>query len=95
MSDEVKRDEIRVQLEQHHEAAEHDLGHDAADQSRADDGEVPARRRAEGRHGEGGDREQRHSYCHEPVDEFDDRMERRHGGQVVLVARGPVWTAET
>ena len=31
---EVQRHEIRVQLEEHDEAAEHDLGHDAADEAR-------------------------------------------------------------
>ena len=91
---EVESDEIGIELEEHDQAAEHDLSHDAGNQPRTEQGEVPAWWRAERCHGEGGDRYQSHCKAHEPVGELDDRMERGHGRQVVLEARGPVGAPE-
>ena len=91
---EVEGDEIGIELEEHDKATKHDLSRDAGNQSRAEQGEVPARRRPESCHGEGDDRHQRDCCAHEPVGEFHHRVERGHGRQVVLEARGPVGAAK-
>ena len=65
-----------------------------ADEPAGEEGQVPARRAAQRGHGEGDDRKHRHRDADEPVGELDDRMERGHGRQVVLVARGPVRATE-
>ena len=43
---EVAGDQVRVQLEEHDEAAEHDLSRDAGDEAGTDHREIPPRRAA-------------------------------------------------
>ena len=93
--DEVALHQPRVEVAEHDDPAEHDLGEDAGDEAPREQLEVAAPRDPPARRQHGHDHDRRHQPGDEPVDELDHRVQLERRDEALVGAARPVGAAQT